>query len=329
MPDLNRAAWRRCRPPLPLAVLTLALLHAHAVRAQDTELDAPLVLKRTPQLAEVITPAQRGDRPSFVDGDRISGRPDLETVVEGNATLRRGDTFIRADRLEYYQPEDRARATGNVHVNQAGNVYEGPELELKLESFEGFFNKVRYSFLANGGRGDAERIDFIDSNVSVARIATYTTCRPEDYPGWMPAWLLRAKTITTDSEENIGVATSAQVTFMGISTPPFPSLSFPLSNARKTGLLPPVIGIDSVNGIELTTPYYWNIAPNRDATFYPTLMSKRGINLGNEFRYLENTYQGEIRADYMPYDRLRDEDRWGVMLQGFKTKVQELLPHPR
>lgn len=319
MPDLNRAAWRRCRPPLPLAVLTLALLHAHAVRAQDTELDAPLVLKRTPQLAEVITPAQRGDRPSFVDGDRISGRPDLETVVEGNATLRRGDTFIRADRLEYYQPEDRARATGNVHVNQAGNVYEGPELELKLESFEGFFNKVRYSFLANGGRGDAERIDFIDSNVSVARIATYTTCRPEDYPGWMPAWLLRAKTITTDSEENIGVATSAQVTFMGISTPPFPSLSFPLSNARKSGLLPPVIGIDSVNGIEVTTPYYWNIAPNRDATFYPTLMSKRGINLGNEFRYLENTYQGEIRADYMPYDRLRDQDRWGVWTQHNQT----------
>lgn len=319
MPDLNRAAWRRCRPPLPLAVLSLALLHAQAARAQDAELDAPLVLKRTPQLTEVITPAQRGQRPSFVDGDRISGRPDLETVVEGNATLRRGDTFIRADRLEYYQPEDRARATGNVHVNQAGNVYEGPELELKLETFEGFFNKVRYTFLANGGRGDAERIDFIDSNVSVARIATYTTCRPEDYPGWMPAWLLRAKTITTDTEENIGVATGARISFMGVSTPTLPSFSFPLSNDRKSGLLPPVIGIDSVNGVEVTTPYYWNIAPNRDATFYPTLMSKRGVNLGNDFRYLEDTYKGEIRADYMPYDELRKRDRWGIWTQHNQT----------
>ncbi|WP_184530747.1 LPS-assembly protein LptD [Variovorax sp. Sphag1AA] len=312
MPDLNRAAWRRCRPPLPLAVLSLALLHAHGAWAQEADLDAPLVLKRTPQLMEVIPENLRGRMPSFVDGDRITGQPDLGTIVEGNAMLRRGDTLIRADRLEYYQPEDRARATGNVHVNHAGNIYEGPELELRLETFEGFFNRVRYEFLANGGRGDAERIDFIDSNVSVARRATYTTCRPEDYPGWMPAWLLKARTITADTEENVGVATNAQITFMGISTPPFPSLSFPLSNDRKTGVLPPVIGIDSVNGVELTVPYYWNIAPNRDATLYPTLMSKRGINLGTEFRYLEPTYSGEIRADYMPEDKLRDRDRWGI-----------------
>src|SRR6476620_6352751 len=147
MPDLNGAAWRRSRPPLPLAVLSLALLHAHSAWAQDADLDAPLVLKRTPQLTETITPEQRGQLPSFVYGDRISGRPDLETVVEGNATLRRGDTMIRADRLEYYQPEDLAKATGNVHVNQAGNVYEGPELQLRIETFEGFFNNVRYRFL--------------------------------------------------------------------------------------------------------------------------------------------------------------------------------------
>ncbi len=314
MPDLNRAARRRCRPPLPLALLTLALLHAQGARAQE-DLGGPLILKRTPQLAEVIPPDLRGRVPSFIDGDRISGQPDLGTVVEGNASLRRGDTLIRADRLEYYQPEDRARAVGNVRVNHGGNIYEGPELELRLETFEGFFNRVRFEFLANGGRGDAQRIDFIDSNVSIARMATYTTCRPEDYPGWMPAWLLKAKTITADTEENVGVATGAQVSFMGVTTPPFPSLSFPLSSDRKSGMLPPVIGIDSVNGFEVTAPYYWNIAPNRDATLYPTLMSKRGINLGTEFRYLEETYRGEIRADYMPNDTLRDRDRWGIWTQ--------------
>jgi len=320
MPDLNRAARRRCRPPLPLALLSLALLHAQGARAQGAELDGPLVLKRTPQLAETIPPLLRSQLPTFVDGDKISGRPDLETVVEGNATLRRGDLSIKADRLEYYQPDDRARATGNVRINQAGNEYEGPEVELKIETFEGFFNKVRYRFLATGGHGDAERIDFVDSNVSVARRATYTTCRPEDYPGWMPAWLLTAATLTTDTEDNVGVATSARLSFMGITTPPFPSVSFPLSNDRKSGLLPPVIGIDSVNGIDITTPYYWNIAPNRDYTLYPTVMSKRGVNFGNEFRYLEEKYSGEIRADYMPDDRLRDgRDRWGVWTHHAQT----------
>ena len=320
MPDLNRAARRRCRPPLPLALLSLALLHAQGAWAQGADLDGPLVLKRTPQLAETIPPLLRSQLPTFVDGDKISGRPDLETVVEGNATLRRGDLSLRADRLEYYQPDDRARATGNVHINQAGNEYEGPEVELKIETFEGFFNKVRYRFLETGGHGDAERIDFVDSNVSVARRATYTTCRPEDYPGWMPAWLLSAATLTTDTEDNVGVATDARLTFMGITTPPFPSVSFPLSNDRKSGLLPPVIGIDSVNGIDITTPYYWNIAPNRDFTLYPTVMSKRGVNFGTEFRYLEEKYSGEIRADYMPDDRLRDgRDRWGVWTHHSQT----------
>ncbi|VTU39800.1 Organic solvent tolerance protein [Variovorax sp. PBL-H6] len=319
MPDLIRADWRRCRPPLPLALLTLALLQAQGASAQDAGLDAPITLKRTPQLQETIPKTQRGELPSFVDGDRISGRTDLETVIEGNASLRRGDTVIHADRLEYYQPEDLAKANGNVRVNQAGNVYEGPHLELKLETFEGFFDKVHYRFLNSGGQGDAERIDFVDSNVSIARQGTYTTCRREDYPGWMPAWILSAATLTTDTEENVGVATDARMSFMGITTPPFPSLSFPLSNDRKSGFLPPTVGVSSVNGVDVTVPYYWNIAPNRDATFYPELMGKRGVNLGSEFRYLEKDYSGDMRLDYMPTDSLRNRKRWGIWTNHTQT----------
>jgi LPS-assembly protein len=121
----------------------------------------------------------------------------------------------------------------------------------------------------------------------------------------MPAWLLTAATITTDTEEKRGRGhQSARLSFMGISTPPIPSVSFPLSNARKSGLLPPTIGIDNTNGIEIAQPYYWNIAPNRDATITPTMMSKRGINFSNEFRYIEKEYNGTIRLDLMGADRL-------------------------
>ena len=89
----RRVDVRRSGPPLPLALLTLALLHAHGASAQGTGLDGPLTLKRTPQLAETIPPLLRSQLPSLVSGDRISGRPDLETVVEGNASLRRGETI--------------------------------------------------------------------------------------------------------------------------------------------------------------------------------------------------------------------------------------------
>ena len=310
---MSVAIRRRGRAPLPLAVLTLALLQAQGAWAQaEGEFDAPLTLRRTPQLAETVPPALRGQLPIFVEGDRLTGRPDIETVVEGHASLRRGDTVVRGDRLTYDQPDDTARATGNVYVNKAGSIYEGPELQLKVETFEGFFNNVRYRLLVNGAEGDAERIDFIDQNRSVARRATYTTCRREDYPGWMPAWVLTAANIRTDTEENIGEAEGAQLRFFGVTTPPLPSVSFPLSNQRKTGLLPPVIGLDNVNGFEIVQPWYWNIAPNRDATITPTLMSKRGINIGSEFRYLEDTYRGDVRADFMPTDSLRSRSRWGL-----------------
>ena len=300
---------------MPLAAIALALLHVAAAQAQEATLDAPILLKTTPQLTENLPRDQRGTFPSFVTGDRLSSRPDLETSVEGNAMLRRGDTVITADRVDYDQTNDLAKARGNVRINQAGNVYEGPELELKLETFEGFFNNARYRFLATGGHGEAERIDFIDESRSVARQASYTTCRREDWPGWVPAWVLSATSIQTDTDEGVGVAENAQLRFMGLSSPAFPSISFPLDNSRKSGFLPPTLGINNINGIEVIQPYYWNIAPNRDATLVPTLMSKRGVNIGGDFRYLENSYFGEVRADYMPTDTLRGRERWGIWAQ--------------
>jgi LPS-assembly protein len=41
-------------------------------------------------------------------------------------------------------------------------------------------------------------------------------------------------------------------------------------------------------------------------------MSKRGLNLGTEFRYLEPNYAGTARLDWMPVDTLRDTNRWGL-----------------
>jgi LPS-assembly protein len=266
-------------------------------------------------LGEQIPQPDRERLPTYISGQRISGRTDVETVIEGDARLRRGDTVIRADRLEYYQTEDLAKARGNVRINSAGNVFEGPLLELKVEAFEGFFNEPRYRFLRNDAYGEADRVDFIDDKRAIIRNATYTTCQRKPGPSWMPDWILRAASLRVDNEEETGQASGAVLSFMGLPVLPVPALSFPLSERRKSGVLPPTVGLDSVSGVELTLPYYWNIAPNRDATFYPTLMSKRGADLGGEFRYLESNYNGQLRASFMPDDRLRDRDRWAYALK--------------
>lgn len=307
MQHLRSKASRRRFALSPVALVAVAMLQPQGAGAQE----AQPVLRPSPALREDIPPAARGQLPTFLSGERMSGRPDLETVIEGDARMRRGDTFIRADRLEYDQAKDLARAVGNVRVNKAGNVFEGPLLEMQVDAFEGFFNEPRYRFLRNDAYGEAERVDFLSEKQAVIRKATYTTCQRKPGPGWMPDWILRAASLEIDSEKDEGYAKNAVLSFMGLPVLPVPALSFPLSDKRRSGVLPPTFGLDNVSGFETTLPYYWNIAPNRDATLYPTLMTKRGVDLGAEFRYLETSYNGTLRGNYLPGDRLRDRDRWG------------------
>jgi LPS-assembly protein len=268
----------------------------------------------SPALAaeESWTPEQRRKAPVYLQADRLSGHTDRETILEGDAELRKADTAVRADRLEYDQPTDQARALGHVRVERGGNVYEGPQLELKVGRFEGFFRQPSYQFRQNEAHGEADRADFLDENHTVVLNATYTTCRRLPGPSWMPDWILRAASISLDNEEEVGVAHGAYLSFKGVPILPVPAISFPLTEKRKSGLLPPTLGVDNVNGTEVAVPYYWNIAPNRDATITPNFMSARGVDLGLEFRYLESSYTGIVRADYMPGDHLRGSDRWGL-----------------
>ncbi|MEK9950540.1 MAG: LPS assembly protein LptD [Curvibacter sp.] len=308
MPRLSRPALN------PLALLLCALWQGSAAQAQDAAAQ-PLRLRISPMLAESLSPQQRTASPTYVYGERLSAESDTEIVLEGDVEFRRADFVIRADRLEYDQERDLARARGDVRVNQAGNVFEGPALDLRIDAFEGFFDQARYRLLSNDAHGEAERIDFLDDKRAVVRNATFTTCRREPGPDWMPAWLLRAATLRLDSEEETAEAEDVTVSFQNVRVLGLSSMSFPLTEKRKSGFLSPTFSADNISGTSVTTPYYWNIAPNRDATLYPTVMSQRGVNFGGQFRYLEAGYSGQLRADYMPGDKLRDRDRWGRSFQ--------------
>ena len=313
---------RRTPPPFPTArSLARALLPGlawgvafGAAWAQQGPVGDASDQASSPALKADLSPEQRRAAPVFLLGDRIYGRADQDTVVEGDAEMRKADTVIRADRLEYDQPSDLARAIGHVRIDRGGNRYEGPLLELKVERFEGYFQQPSYHFAQNDAHGEASRADFLDENHTVVHDATYTTCRRLPGPSWMPDWVLRAASITLDNDEEVGVADGAYLSFKGVPILPVPAISFPLTDKRKSGLLPLSAGVDNLSGTTLALPYYWNIAPNRDATITPTLMTARGVDLGVNYRYLEPNYDGRVFADSMPGDRLRDLDRWGLVL---------------
>jgi LPS-assembly protein len=252
-------------------------------------------------------PAVGNAGPVVIDADRITGRPDQETVAEGSVEFRRGNLSMRADRIEYSQPTDTVRAIGSVEIRADGNVYRGPELELQVERFEGWFRSPSYFFERTQAGGEAERFDFLDKNRSIATGASYTSCPVPD-----PAWVLNTDRVLLDQEADEGTAEGAVLRFYGVPILALPVMTFPLSDARKSGWLPPSIGIDNKSGVQVSAPYYWNIAPNRDATFTPTMYSLRGAALGGEFRYLEPSYRGTLQGQLLPNDLEANRSRWSL-----------------
>ena len=273
------------------------------------------------QMSAELQPPPRGAvehaLPAIVRARELRGRPDLDTEAEGDAEFRRGGVVIRAERLTYDNAEDLAQARGNVRVSREGNVYTGPQIQLRLQRFEGFFLNPSYHFGSTGAGGTAQRIDFIDEQRSVAIGATYSSC-PSDGSGG-PDWLLSTDRVKFDFAANEGIAEGAVLRFFGVPILAAPVLSFPLTDARKSGWLPPSIELDSKSGLQLAVPYYWNIAPNRDATVTPLVSARRGVGAALEFRYLEPRYSGSIGVDALPHDALAGRSRYALNLQHDNT----------
>jgi LPS-assembly protein len=237
--------------------------------------------------------------PVTVEADSISARPDVDVSAEGSVKMKQGPMVVTADRVTYQQASDLARAQGNVVMTRYGDRYSGQELQLYIDRFEGFLADPTYFFSRIQAGGSAKRLEFLGRDAAKATGATYTSCDRDD-----PAWLMSTDEVTLDFANNEGTAKGAVLRFYGVPILAAPTLTFPLTDERKSGWLPPTVGIDSKSGAQLSVPYYWNIAPNRDATITPAIYSKRGVALGTQFRYLQPDYEGLLDMDVLPDDRL-------------------------
>ena len=253
-----------------------------------------------------------------LEADQIKVVPDVQADAKGSVEFRRGGTRVRADSLHYDNADDRLIARGSVRIDRsgAGNAgaasYSGPELQLQVQRFEGFFLQPEFEFSSYGSGGRAARVDFLGESRSRAEAAVYSSC-PRDGSG-LPDWLLTTTRVTLDFERNDAVAEGAVLRFLNVPILAVPSLSFALNDTRRSGWLPPAVGLDTRNGLVLGVPWYWNIAPNRDATLTPTVISRRGLSLDTEFRYLEPGYQGQANLHLLPDDRLAGHSRAALRL---------------
>jgi LPS-assembly protein len=247
----------------------------------------------------------------FLHAQRIEGETEKTLTATGDVELRQRGVSIRADRIDYDSPTQTVVATGGVHLDRDGDTATGPTLTYKLDGDTGemdtpTFEVAKKADRKQAARGSAERTVLEGNSITRLFHAEYTTC-----PVPRSDWFLRVGELELDSAKNTGTAYNSAVYFLGVPILYSPYISFPLNNARTTGFLAPTLGTSGKSGFEFSLPWYWNIAPNRDATFTPKLLSKRGILLGGEFRYLEPRWgAGIVEAEYLPHDRIAERDRY-------------------
>ncbi|WP_233575610.1 LPS-assembly protein LptD [Noviherbaspirillum saxi] len=270
--------------------------------------------------AQASAPRQKAedkDGPATVSAEKMSGRPDREVILERDVEIIRGPTTVNADKATYRIVEDEVEASGNIRMRRFGDTYTGDELRLRLEAQEGYVLHPTYRLERNNAQGAAERIDFEGEDRATVTDGTYSTCEGPD-----PDWYLKSSKLNLDAGREEGYAHKTVVYFKGLPILAAPAMSFPLSEARKTGVLPPTIGTTNRGGLEVTVPYYFNIAPNRDLTLYPKLYARRGLQLGAEARYMGESYFGQTRAEYLPQDRQTGTNRYAIS----STHTQVLAP---
>ncbi|MFO1228427.1 LPS-assembly protein LptD [Roseateles sp.] len=276
-----------------------------------------LKLKGSRVMAAPIKPASRAPgapKPALVlSAERAEAQLEQQAHAEGAVELRYGALLLRTDKLDYRFVDDLAQAQGQVQVSQGGNVFAGPALQLYLERFEGEFLNPSYFLGATGGSGKAARIRFEGEHRIAVESGNYSSCPVVE--GQEPAWQITARSMRIDTDANEGHAEGAKLRFQGVTILAAPALSFPLGSQRKSGLLPPNLFFDNRSGFEYGQPYYWNIAPQRDATFTPFVMTRRGFGLDSEFRYLEPGHRGRINLDLLPHDRVTGSKRWSYKLR--------------
>ena len=264
-----------------------------------------------------MAPPSRPERDTakFLEADRIVGDADRNVIATGNVTLRQRGAVIRADRVEYHDADQTVVATGGVRLDRDGDVAAGPRLNYHLDNDTGEMDAPVFEFPKRperraATRGQASRAVLEENQISRLFQAEYTSCPvPRD------DWFLRVREMEIDSSRNVGTAYNTTVFFLGLPILYSPFLSFPLDNRRKSGFLAPTFGTSAQSGFDFSLPYYVNLAENYDATVTPKLFTRRGVQLGAEFRYLTSSMTGQVDGEFLPHDREVNSDRYFLGLK--------------
>jgi len=284
---------------LPLHAQAEELLSpASAVSAAAPVITPPVSAVSPATSASTTDPTAEPEKTVYIDAQQIEGKKDQQMEAYGKVELQQGDRKVYADHVRYAPDTSDLTAEGAVRVVQPSGEISGPNLSMNLDSNIGEMPQPAFTFDQNNSRGSAASMRSTGKLNYEFEDASYTTC-----PAGNDDWLLKMSRLEIDKNTQTGTAHNAWVEFKRVPLIYTPWMTFPLDHQRRSGFLGPVFGVTTTGGVEITLPYYWNIAPNYDATIAPRVVNNRGILINDEFRYMGENYAGEVHYDVLPNDR--------------------------
>ena len=261
-----------------------------------------------------IAPEPAPETPIEIDTGAVAYQQDtgILTLSEG-VDVRRAQERVVADSLTYDRNTGDIETQGATLLERPGLRMIGDHALLNLETNQGQMRNVSYRFSQSANlRGTADLAELLNPSQTRYQGLVYSTCPPGSN-----AWSIKASRLKLDQEKGIGVARDARLRIKGVPVVYTPYLRFPIDDRRRSGFLVPTIGTSDESGFELVVPYYWNIAPNLDATISPHFLSERGLLMGTELRYLTRNDRGRIEAEVIPDDAKYDGNgaRWALNLE--------------
>ncbi|NPD01791.1 LPS assembly protein LptD [Brenneria sp. hezel4-2-4] len=244
--------------------------------------------------------------PVHIQADKSEASYPDSARFTGNVNIEQGNSVLTAEQVELNQIESATQgaptrtitATGNVHYDDNQVILKGPKAWSNLNTKDTDVYQGDYQMVGRQGRGAADKMKMRDGNrYTILENGTFTSCLPGDN-----SWSVVGSEVIQDREEQVAEIWNARFKIGNVPVFYSPYLQLPIGDKRRSGFLIPNAKYSSSNGFELLTPYYWNIAPNFDATITPHLQTQRGVQWQNEFRYLTTPGTGTIQLDWLPSD---------------------------
>lgn len=242
----------------------------------------------------------------FADAAEVTYSTTRGLLLQGDVRLRKGPLYLTADKAQMSADQNLTQLTGNLSLRQNGLLLRGAKGEYHLQEQRLQMSEAHYVVHDQRLRGSAWQLEQRADGVVVLRDTSLTSCAPNDN-----AWRLVAGRLNLNRETGFGDAFNVRMEVLSVPVFYWPWLRFPIDDRRHTGLLSPNFSWSKSKGFDYLQPFYWTIAPNVDATFFPRQISKRGFMLGGEVRYLTQNNAGEIYYARLNGDRVFDDyDRW-------------------